>query len=30
LAPFKGHKDGPSRKEYHWNYVQSSIRMYIK
>ena len=24
LAPFKGHKDGLTREEYHWNYVQSS------
>ena len=22
LAPFKGHKDGLTREEYHWNYVQ--------
>ena len=30
LAPFKGHKDGLSREEYHWNYVQSSTRMYVE
>ena len=30
LAPFKGHKDGLPREEYHWNYVQSSTRMCIE
>ena len=30
LAPFKGHKDGLTREEYHWNYVQSSTRMCIE
>ena len=30
LAPFKGHKDGLSREEYHWNYAQSSTRMCIE
>ena len=30
LAPYKGHKDGLSREEYHWNYVQSSMRMCIE
>ena len=30
LAPFKGHKDGLSPEEYHWNYVQSSTRMCIE
>ena len=30
LAPFKGHKDGLSQEEYHWNYVQSSWRMCIE
>ncbi|MBC8083259.1 MAG: aldehyde dehydrogenase family protein [Hymenobacter sp.] len=30
LAPFKGHKDGMSRDEYHWNFVQSSTRMCIE
>ena len=30
LAPFKGNKDGLSREEYHWNYVQSSTRMCIE
>ena len=30
LAPFKGHKDGLSPEEYHWNYVQSSTCMCIK
>ena len=29
LAPYKGHKDGLTREEYHWNFVQSSIRMCI-
>ena len=30
LVPFKGHKDGLSREEYHWNFVQSSTRMYVE
>ena len=30
LAPYKGHKDGLTREEYHWNFVQSSTRMYIE
>ena len=30
LAPFKGHKDGLSREKYHWNFVQSSTRMYVE
>ena len=30
LAPYKGHKDGLSRQEYHWNYIQSSTRMCIE
>ena len=30
LAPFKGHKDGLSCEEYHWNYVQSSTRMCVE
>ena len=30
FAPYKGHKDGLSREEYHWNYVQSSTRMCIE
>ena len=30
LAPFKGHKDGLTREEYHWNYVQSSTRMCVE
>jgi hypothetical protein len=30
LPLFKGHKDGLTRDEYHWNYVQSSIRMCIE
>jgi hypothetical protein len=30
LALFKGHKDGLTREEYHWNYVQSSTRMCIE
>ena len=30
FAPFKGHKDGLSREEYHWNYVQSSTRMCVE
>lgn len=27
LSPFKGHKDGLSGEEYHWNFVQSSMRV---
>ena len=30
LSPFKGHKDGLSREEYHWNFVQSSTRMCVE
>jgi hypothetical protein len=30
LTPYKGHKDVLSREEYHWNYVQSSIRMCVE
>jgi hypothetical protein len=30
LAPFKGHKDGLSREEYNWNFVQSSTRMCVE
>ena len=30
LTPYKGHKDGLSREEYHWNYVQSSTRMCVE
>ena len=30
LAPFKGHKDGLSREEYHWIFVQSSTRMCVE
>lgn len=30
LAPFRGHKDGLTRKEYHWNFVQSSTLMCIE
>jgi hypothetical protein len=30
LAPLKGHKDGLSREEYNWNFVQSSTRMCVK
>jgi hypothetical protein len=30
LAPFKGHKDGLSREEYHWNFAQSSTRMCVE
>ena len=30
FAPFKGHKDGLTRQEYHWNYVQSSTCMCIE
>ena len=30
LAPYKGHKDGFSREEYHWNYVQNSTRMCVE
>ena len=27
LAPYKGHKDGLTYEEYHWNFLQSSSRM---
>ena len=30
LAPYKGHKDGLSREEFHWIFVQSSTRMCIE
>ena len=30
LAPFKGHRDGLTREEYNWNYVQSSTRMCVE
>ena len=30
FAPFKGHKDGLSREQYHWNFAQSSTRMCIE
>ena len=30
LAPYKGHKDGLTWEEYHWNFVQSSTRMCIE
>ena len=30
LAPFKGHKDGLSCEEYHWNFVQSLTRMCVE
>ena len=30
LAYFKGHKDGLTREEYHWNFVQSSTRMCVE
>ena len=30
LAPYKGHKNGLSREEYHWNFVQSSTRMCVE
>ena len=30
LSPFKGHKDGLTREEYHWNFVQSSTRMCVE
>ena len=30
LAPYKGHKDGLTREEYHWNFMQSSTRMCIE
>ena len=30
LAPSKGHKDGLSREEYHWNFVQSLTRMCVE
>jgi hypothetical protein len=30
LAPFKGHKDGLSREEYNWNFLQSSTCICIE
>ena len=30
LAPNRGHKDGLTREKYHWNFVQSSTRMYVE
>ena len=30
FASYNGHKDGLTREEYHWNYVQSSTRMCIE
>ena len=30
LASYRGHKDGLTREEYYWNFVQSSTRMYIE
>ena len=30
LSPFKGHKDGLTREQYHWNFVQSSTRMCVE
>ena len=30
LAPFRGHKDGLTREEYNWNFVQSSTCMCIE
>ena len=30
LSPFKGHKDGLTREEYHWNFIQSFTRMCIE
>ena len=30
LAPYRGHKDGLTREEYHWNFVQSSTRMCVE
>lgn len=30
LGPFKGSKDGLSREEYHWNFLQSSTRMCVE
>ena len=30
LAPFRGHRDGLTREEYNWNYVQSSTRMCVE
>ena len=30
LVPFISHKDGLSHDEYHWNFVQSSIRMCVE
>ena len=30
FPPFKGHKDGLSREEYHWNSIQSNTRMCVE
>lgn len=30
FPPFKGHKDGLSREQYHWNFIQSSTRMCVE
>ena len=30
LFSFKGHKDGLSREEFHWNFVQRSTRMCVE
>ena len=30
LASFRGHRDGLTREEYNWNYVQSSTRMCVE
>ena len=30
LAPYKGHKDGLTKEEYNWNFVQSSTRMCVE
>ena len=30
LAPYRGHKNGLTQEEYHWNFVQSSTRMCIE
>jgi hypothetical protein len=30
LAPFKGHKDGLTREEYHWKYAQNNTRMCVE
>ena len=30
LSPFKGHKDGLTKEEYYWNFVQSSSRMCVE